>query len=426
MVLQPGTAVAPIVLHYPCRLDNDGSELSVLRKPLVLLLATAVLILLLGLRGSEPSATSYWLTRDAAPHVVGGIPWMVQNLAEKLQRDSGQGPATPESVLLYFDLVGRYNGECRSDWETPGAQDSRPDSACTSLRSDLDAQGPAVERLIQQQTSLALQEQGLGGGPWPPGGAFPPVLFTLRPPPTLLVVSPRNRIEMVGRVLLDPELTLSQAEALEAEVSRHNLSAMVTRIGGLGVYPSVVPESADLQWVLRTVAHEWAHQFFALRPLGWRYACGIEGDRRMVALNETAAEIIGREVGNLVYRQAYGGTPSEQPELTPSEIRFREQMRELRSQVDELLQQGRVEDAEHLMESRRQELNSEGFRLRVLNQAYFAFHGNYAEDPYLGGAEGQEISSRMHTLRENSGSLGAFAWAISSVGSYEGFLRLSD
>ncbi len=400
-----------------------------LRKPLVLLLATAVLILLLGLRGSEPSATSYWLTRDAAAsHVVGGIPWMVQNLVEKLHKDSGQGSATPESALLYLDLVGRYNGECRSDWETPGAEaeDPCPDSACTSLRSDLDAQGPAVERLIQHQTSLALQEQGLGGGLWPPGGAFPPVLFTFRPPPTLLVVSPRNRIEMVGRVLLAPELTLSQAEALETEVSMHDLSAMVTRIGGLGVYPCVLPESADLQWVLRTVAHEWAHQFFALRPLGWRYACGIEGDRRMVALNETAAEIIGREVGNLVYRQAYGGTPSEQPELTPSEIRFRGQMRELRSRVDELLQQGRVEDAEHLMESRRQELNSEGFRVRVLNQAYFAFHGNYAEDPYLAGAEGQEISSRMHTLRENSGSLGTFAWTISSVGSYEGFLQLTD
>ena len=200
---------------------------------------------------------------------------------------------------------------------------------------------------------------------------------------------------------------------------------MVTRIGGLGVYPSVLPKSSDLEWILQTVAHEWCHQFFAIHRLGWRYALGVETDQRMVTINETAAELIGKEIGDQVYRQDYGGASSERSNLSPRLLHFREQLRELRSQVDILLEERQIGEAEALMEKRRQELNAQGYSLRVLNQAYFAFNGNYAEDPYMSGPEGREISRRIQWLRAKTGSVGAFMMAIAGVGSYEDFVQMT-
>jgi len=54
-------------------------------------------------------------------------------------------------------------------------------------------------------------------------------------------------------------------------------------------------------------------------------------------------------------------------------------MRETRIRVDKLLAQGRIEEAEAYMEERRQEFVAHGYYIRKLNQAYFAFHGAYAD-----------------------------------------------
>lgn len=391
------------------------------RKAVLLLLAVAALPLLLGIKGGEPVSISYRLARDAQPHLVAGTTWMVQNLVNKLQREPRES-ADLEETFKYFDLVRRHQGECPTGWQAPRAEG---DEGCSTLRSELDTLGPAVERRIQRQVADAMEAQGLYLRQGPVEGVVPPVMFTFRSPPTLLVVSPRHRIEMAGRALLNPDLSLEEAKRLETLVSSRDLSAMVTRIGGLGVFPSILPENPDLQWVLQTVAHEWCHQYFAFQPLGWRYALGVETDRRMVAINETAAELIGREIGNQVYRRSYGQAPAERPYLTPRQLRFREQMRELRGVVEQLLKQGQVEEAEELMERRRQELNAEGYNLRVLNQAYFAFHGSYAEDPYLSGPEGEEVSRRVRWLREKAGSTGAFARAIATIGSYDELLGLT-
>jgi hypothetical protein len=56
--------------------------------------------------------------------------------------------------------------------------------------------------------------------------------------------------------------------------------------------------------------------------------------------------------------------------------------------------------------------------LRKLNQAYFAFHGAYADAP--GGAAGEDpVGPAVRTLREQSASLADFINRISWMTSFE-------
>jgi hypothetical protein len=62
-------------------------------------------------------------------------------------------------------------------------------------------------------------------------------------------------------------------------------------------------------------------------------------------------------------------------------------MRETRVRVDELLAEDKIEQAEAYMEDRRQVFVAQGYNIRKLNQAYFAFYGSYADTP---GASGKD------------------------------------
>jgi hypothetical protein len=89
-------------------------------------------------------------------------------------------------------------------------------------------------------------------------------------------------------------------------------------------------------------------------------------------------------------------------------------MGQTRRTVDELLAAGQVEAAEAYMEERRQLFVAEGYRLRVLNQAYFAFHGSYAD--VGGGAAGQDpIGPMVGQLRLEQGALRPFLEALAFV-----------
>ncbi|MEK7849056.1 MAG: hypothetical protein AAB270_09040, partial [Chloroflexota bacterium] len=69
----------------------------------------------------------------------------------------------------------------------------------------------------------------------------------------------------------------------------------------------------------------------------------------------------------------------------------------------------------------RQRLVGIGYAIRRLNQAYFAFHGSYAESPQSTSPIGEEL----RRLREKSGSLGEFIRRIASVSSYQEFRALA-
>ena len=96
---------------------------------------------------------------------------------------------------------------------------------------------------------------------------------------------------------------------------------------------------------------------------------------------------------------------------------FRAEMHSTRLRVDELLADGLIEEAEAYMEERRQFFVEHGFSIRKLNQAYFAFHGTYAESP----ASVSPIAGELRKLREAAGNLRSFIYLVSAVSSYQEF-----
>jgi hypothetical protein len=148
-------------------------------------------------------------------------------------------------------------------------------------------------------------------------------------------------------------------------------------------------------------------------------------------MNETTAAIAGKELGRAVVAAFYPEylPPPEppiqpQPQVQPGEsqepqeFNFRQAMHETRINVDRLLAEGRVQEAETYMEARRIFIWNHGYHIRKLNQAYFAFYGAYADQP--GGAAGEDpVGAAVRALRETSPNLTAFVNRIAWMWSFE-------
>jgi hypothetical protein len=91
----------------------------------------------------------------------------------------------------------------------------------------------------------------------------------------------------------------------------------------------------------------------------------------------------------------------------PSAVQFdfQAEMRATRIRVDDMLAAGKVDEAEAYMEERRQVFVMNGYPIRRLNQAYFAFHGSYAT---TGAAGVNIIGEQVQELRRRSTSLAQF------------------
>ena len=63
-----------------------------------------------------------------------------------------------------------------------------------------------------------------------------------------------------------------------------------------------------------------------------------------------------------------------------------------------------------------------GYAIRVLNQAYFAFHGTYAESP----ASSSPIGAQVRRFRQHSESAGDFVLRIREFSTYQQFLDYLD
>ena len=93
-------------------------------------------------------------------------------------------------------------------------------------------------------------------------------------------------------------------------------------------------------------------------------------------------------------------------------------MRETRQETEGLLAEGRTTGAESYMEERRLELLERGYRIRKINQAYFAFYGSYATS----AASVSPIEGQLRGLRERSETLGEFLSTVAQFSTYEEFL----
>lgn len=309
------------------------------------------------------------------------------------------------------------------------------ESATAAVRGELDELyarrhdlAPLAESIIQAQVSQVLAELGLTAI----GQPVPNVWYHSTPLPMALIVSPRDRIEQTANISIYTEITVDEQVALETEVDAGlDVSSLVVPVGGVGVYPTMVMRSTNLNWIANTVAHEWIHNYLTLRPLGVLY----NNTPELRTMNETTASIAGDEIGALVIEKFYPelmpnasnptlnlvSLPSDRPnpeDLPRPPFDFRAQMHETRIHVDALLAEGKIEEAEAYMEERRQIFLRNGYLLRKINQAYFAFYGAYADTP--GGAAGEDpVGPAVRALREQSASLADFVNRISWMSNFE-------
>jgi len=261
----------------------------------------------------------------------------------------------------------------------------------------------------------------LGGQP------VPPLLYHTMPPPDALIISPRDAIRQDHNISLSPDMPTDQVVALEEQVDEAlNVSSLVVGIGGIGLYPTMVMQTTDINWLMEVVAHEWVHNYLTVHPLGMMYLANPE----MRIINETTAEIAGKEIGQAVmarFYPEYAPAPAEPAsettqETTPEPAKpvfsFRAAMYETRLNVETMLAEGKIEEAEAYMEERRLYMWENGYQIRKLNQAYFAFHGAYADQP--GGAAGEDpVSAAVRALRAQSPTLASFINRLAWMWSYD-------
>lgn len=399
------------------------------------------------------------------PYEFNYVAWEVEALWNKARQSLfGYQAYIPEAerkaaILEYIEIVGQLiDLETQLEQVYGNATLANPSAAAQDLRtqiSDLEKRRqelqPIVEPVIESQVSTILNEQGFSVL----GQILPPVSFQFMETPDVLIISPRDTIRQDFALSLRP-LTVDEAASLEKEVQNASPTdaAYVTGTGGVGIWPAMVVETRYPAFAFEIVAHEWAHHYLFLFPLGMEYL--VAPETRII--NETAATVFGNAVALLLLERFYSEevaagkiwvpdyptladfqtppTPQSPPSenWTPPEI-LRDPdgpqsttraviINRTRITADYLLALGEVEAAEAYMESRRQLLG-----MRVLNQAWFAFNGGYQADPGQGGGvsfgttldvtdpnyPGDPIGPALHEILALAPDLESFLNAIRSV-----------
>lgn len=419
------------------------------------------------------------LDRIVGADRFGFILWEADALAEK-----GAGTSIPlqdylddrqraQFVVDYLDRTRQlFTVERDIDrmYADPGV--GNPDAASADLRArrdrlraEVEQRRPTAEAIFQDQIAAVLADEGLAVG----GRTFPPVLARITPLPHILILSPRDQIKREPGLDLSADLPIERIEAIENQVAaQFDKSAYVTPIGGLALYPSMIDETPDLLWLLQVMSHEWTHNWLFLRPLGVTMLfTSIQGGD-ILTINETTASIVGDEVGIKVLKRFYpeiakrdyayvyeppkpaDAQNAPPPKPDPNAFDFGHEMHVTRVQVDEYLAEahslnvkadeaggnGRTDEAkslraqalewivkaENYMEDRRKVFVEHGYPLRKLNQAYFAFHGSYADQPGASGAD--PVGPTVVDLRHKSPSLVEFLNRVSAVTSFDDLKRV--
>lgn len=255
-----------------------------------------------------------------------------------------------------------------------------------ALRADLSQRQTLVESILEGQVATVLVDEGFGAL----GQLLPPISMRFSQLPNLLVVSPRDEIKIEVFINIDP-LPVDQIDALENRIDKQeNVSSLVVPLGGIAMYPAMIYETASIPQTVDTFAHEWLHHYLFAFPLGQTY--DFSGESRII--NETTANLFGQAIAPLVIERYYPELAQGQQSLYVSQqgqaatFDFGLEMDKTRRHVDDLLAQGKVGEAEAYMEQRRRLFVENGYLIRKLNQAYFAFYGGYQSGaPGAGGSD---------------------------------------
>jgi hypothetical protein len=406
-----------------------------------LLIATIILIplVLLFLPGNQNIYHDILpVLRESLPNTLHKVYWKV---ARQLQ---GQYPNTADTH--YVEEYVRLNGEYRQMAASLQRERALGNSGATierqleKLGAEREALRPYAEAVVEQQVAAVVRDEGL----LVKGLVLPPPKFIFADSYYILVTSLRREIRLEYTRLLGRDLSLTDQEEIEHRVEEENpdLAALVLPVGGLAAfYPAQIYFRGNLIRLMDLSVHEWLHQYlFVASPLGRTYLQG----GRMRTINETVANMLGREIGEGVYLRYYDASPEEAAEMElayreylqelaarpasepPSEgeegFVFSSYMRETYLRAASLLEQGETEAAQTYMEERRRGLVQEGYNIRRLNQAYFAFYGTYADSP---GAI-DSIGPALARLRLKVASPADFLSIVKRIASYEDFLRVME
>jgi hypothetical protein len=398
------------------------------------------LILILPVTGSvvDPTEQLEQIRSYSRAYEFDYVSWTVSALARKIVQSAlkvnqylpQQGKR--DLIREYLDLrneVFRLQAEFTNLVSDPGLQDHQQQES--GLRTELDLQevrrtelAPFAEQMLQDQLNSVLVDLDLGIG----GQLVPPVLYKSEPDSYALIVSPRDEIRQVANLMLVRGLDLDQIIQLEDDLETSlDVSALVVGIGGVGLYPSMIIETGSLDWLIHVVSHEWTHNYLTLRPLGLAYGSSPE----VTTINETVADLsaddIQRRTYELYYPELLPPEPEPAEEIIPSGqdntpetesvpegiFDFRAAMHITRLEVDRLLAGGKIAEAEEYMESRRILFWENGYLIRRLNQAYFAFHGSYAAEPGgAAGVEGVDLGKELRELKQRSPSYRDFMRSV--------------
>ncbi len=408
----------------------------------LVLLLTLLLTTCLSNACRDTSGLDERLGQIVEPYRFSIFRWSLSQLLrsdQPLPESSEWRPADPsagELVLRYFSLIDRIRSvkaqiSFLSDEDSTAAL--RAEEELRALQQSRLVLRDTVELIIARQIRETLDAQGIfhpADQYVPLRLGFPPMNFELDQLPHLLIVSPRDRIERMREVMLVQDLDTQVMEEIEAHVDALGLSSLVVGLGGFGgTYPTLVADDVTLEWTLPTVAEEWLHQYLAFTPLGFSLLLDyyeLASNSDIATLNETVAGIVSDEIGKIAletyyprYAERVRVTQSEIPPPSEERFDFNGEMRDIRVRVDELLAKGEVEQAEQFMEERRQYLLSQGYYVRKLNQAYFAFHGSYADEP----TSVDPLGDQMKELRMRSPSLRAFLRTVSAITSRQQVLE---
>jgi hypothetical protein len=325
-------------------------------------------------------------------------------VGEPLRDDlsAGDEDSRVERFFELNDLIA-FNERVAGDPLTSPALAEEARDRASAYRDERRGIENSVERIIEGRLTAAIKEAGLTRHVVR-DVVWPPVNIEFEDPPSVLVKSPRAEIRRESETLLESDLPAGRVRDIESQAEADGqTSALVVRIGAIATYPAILPPTPDYHATLETAAHEWLHHYLFFTPLGRRYYEG--GD--LTTLNETVANMGGRELAcmidpcNAAVKVERGGAA---PSMLQEEFDFTEEMRELRRNVEAMLAAGDIEGAERMMDEKRLVFVANGYYIRRINQAYFAFHGSYADTP--GSID--PIGPKLEELRSKSATFEEF------------------
>tara|TARA_B100000686_G_scaffold332006_1_gene396229 strand:- start:1350 stop:2573 length:1224 start_codon:yes stop_codon:yes gene_type:complete len=273
-----------------------------------------------------------------------------------------------------------------------------------------------IEKEIQKIVKNQIKIEGINFK----GLVFPPVLIKIFDPPLLLITSPRNVISREHEILLNPNMKNSRKNLIENKMlEEENLSAIILEIGGLATYPSMIKPNTNLERLFELAAHEWLHQYLIFYPLGR----SIFENNKMTEINETLANIFGKEISKKICKNKLYKIYCENNDknFTENPFDYNTFMQETRKNVEVLLKNNNIIEAEEYMENRRKELLEKGIFIRKINQAWFAFNGTYADSP----TSISPVFSILKNIQENTDNLKNFIEILQNIDSYEELLQIN-